>query len=73
MEDLALLVGFAIVWAQQHKQSLCICSVDLEKAFVTVPRLHMLEVLLEYGIDKHIVDVIRRLYTNTLGQVAADN
>ena len=33
----------------------------------------MLEVLLEYGIDKHIVEVIRRLYTNTLGQVAGDN
>ena len=58
---------------QQHKQSLCICFVDLEKAFDTVPRSRMLEVLLEYGIDKHLVEVIRRLYTNTLEQVAGDS
>ena len=33
----------------------------------------MLEVLLEYGIDEHLVEVICRLYTNMLGQVAGDN
>ena len=46
---------------------------DLEKAFDTVPRSHMLQVLLDYGIDKHIVEVIRRLYVNTLVYVAGDN
>ena len=49
------------------------CFVDLEKVFDTVPRSRMLEVLLEYGIDKHLVEVIRRLYTNMLGQVVGDN
>ena len=33
----------------------------------------MLEVLLKNGIDKNLVEVIRRLYTNTLGQVLGDN
>ena len=32
----------------------------------------MLEVLLKYGIDEHLVEVILRLYTNMLGQVAGD-
>ena len=73
MEDLALLVDYAIAWAQLHKESLCICFVDLEKAFDTVPWSHMLEVLLEYGIDKYLVEVIHRLYTNTLEQVAGNN
>ena len=67
------MVDYAIARAQKHKQLLCICFVDLEKAFDTVPRSHMLQVLLEYGIDKHIVEVIRRLYVNTLGKVAGDN
>ena len=58
---------------QQQKQSLCICFVDLEKAFYTVPHSHMLEVLLEYGIDEHLVEFIRRLYMSTLGQVVGDN
>ena len=70
---MALLVAFAMAWAQQHNYSLCICLIDFEKAFDRVPRLRMLEVLLEYGIDKHLVEVIRRLYINTLGQVAGDN
>ena len=73
LEDLVLLVDYAIAWVQQHKQSLCICCVYLEKAFDTVPRSGMLEVLLEYGIDEHLVEVICRLYTNTLGQVVGDN
>ena len=33
----------------------------------------MLKVLLEYGFDDHLVEVIHRLYTNTLGQVLRDN
>ena len=70
---MALLVDYAIARAQQHKQSLCICFVDLEKAFDMVPRSRMLEVLLKYGINKHLVKVIHRLYTNTLGQVVGDN
>ena len=45
----------------------------MEKAFDTIPRLSVLEVLLEYGIGKHLVEVIRRLYINMLGQVAGDN
>ena len=38
-----------------------------------VPRSRMLEMLLEYGIDKHLPEVICRLYTNMQGQVVGDN
>ena len=68
-----MLVDYAIAWAHQHNLSLCICFVDLEKVFDMAPNLHMLEVLLKFGIDKHLVEVIHRLYSNAQGQVAGDN
>ena len=70
---MALLVDYAMARVQQHNQSLCVCLVDLEKVFDMVPRSRMLEVLLKYDIDKHLVKVICRLYTNIQGQVARDN
>ena len=43
---------------------------DLEKAFDTVPRQHLLEVLAaEYKLDKAMLEAVRRVLTDTRGQV----
>ena len=51
---------------------MCLCLVDLDKAFDTVPRDQLINVLHEKGLDAHMIEAIRHLYINTIGQVAGD-
>ena len=52
---------------------LSICLVDLEKAFDTVNRARLLEVLQEYRVNPDMLEVIHHLYINTRGYIAGDN
>lgn len=71
LEDLLIPVDYIIARAQTRCQPLCLCFVDLEKAFDTVPRKHLMHILLEhYGVSKDMVETIRRMYVDTKGQAA---
>ena len=48
------------------------CLVDLEKAFNTVNRAQLLEVLQGYRIGPDMLEAICYLYINTRGQVAGE-
>ena len=49
------------------------CLVDLEKAFNTVNRAWLLEVLEGYGVGPDMLEAICCIYINTRGQVSEDN
>ena len=64
-------MDYIIARAQQQKSTLAIALIDMEKAFDTVPRARLMEVLQQqYHIDPNMVEVIRRMYIDTQGQVA---
>ena len=64
-------VDYLISRAQRSKTPLALCFVDMEKAFDTVPRQRLMQVLLNhYGVNSTMVETIKRMYTNTTGQVA---
>ena len=52
---------------------LSMCLVDLEKAFDTVNRARLLKVLLDYGVDPDMLEVIHHLYINRRGYLTGDN
>ena len=63
-------MDYIIARAQQQKSPLAIALIDMEKAFDTVPRARLMEVLQQqYHIDPNMVEVIRRMYIDTQGQV----
>ena len=72
IDDLALAADVAIDQAScSSKHTLAMCSVDLAKAFDSVPRAKLLSVPREHcGIDYNLVEVIRSMYTGATGQVA---
>ena len=71
LEDLLVPVDYIIARAQATRQPLCLCFVDLEKAFDTVLRKRLMNVLLEhYGVSHDMVETIRRMYVDTKGQAA---
>ena len=63
-------VDYLLARAQTTGTSLSLCLVDLEKAFDTVPRSRLLNVLRDtYGLDCNILETIRRVLVNTSGMV----
>ena len=70
LEDLLVPVDYILARAQTRKLLLVLCLVDLEKAFDTIPHdrlLHLLDT--EYGVGADMLETIRRILTNTRGQV----
>ena len=64
-------VEYLILHAQRLKTPLALFSVNMEKAFDMVPCQCLVHVLLNhYSINSDMLETIRRMYTNTLGQVA---
>ncbi|NXO88209.1 PO21 protein, partial [Sitta europaea] len=50
--------------AKRDHKSLGVVFVDIAKAFDTVNHQHVLDGLEQRGVDPHIVQVIREMYTN---------
>ena len=73
LEDLVIPVDYLLDRAYICKIPLSMCLVDLEKAFDTVNRAQLLEVLQGYGVAPDMLEAIHHLYINTRGQVAGDN
>lgn len=47
------------------RENLYICTIDMEKAFDTLPRTMVWECLEEYGFTKDLQSAIKDLYRNT--------
>ena len=61
------MVDFLIARAQHNKETLSICLVDLEKAFDTISRPRLMQVLQSYGVTDDMAEIIWRLYINNKG------
>ncbi|NXA30793.1 POLR protein, partial [Eudromia elegans] len=62
-ENLKLLQTL-IKSAKKDQRTPGVVFVDVAKAFDTVGHQHIFQVLGQKGVDKHIIDLIRDLYTN---------
>ena len=60
-------MDFLIARAQHNKENLSLCLVDLEKAFDTISRPRLMQVLQSYGVTDDMAEIIRRLYINNKG------
>ena len=50
-----------------NKESLSLCLVDLEKAFNTIYRSGLMQILQSYGVIDDMAEIIRRHYINKIG------
>lgn len=58
-----MFLDYTIARAQATGQSLALCFLDLTKAFDTVPRDKMMEVLVQhYKVHPDLVEIVRRMY-----------
>ena len=53
----------------EHQSELCMCFIDLSKAYDSVNREAMMAVLRKYGVPSHMVSLIEQLYAGTWCQV----
>ena len=67
LENLVVCLDFAIDWAMAHKKYLVLTFLDLVKAFDRVPVALLFRVLLEYGVDVNVVEVLWHLHTDIVG------
>ncbi|NWJ08401.1 PO21 protein, partial [Crypturellus undulatus] len=63
-ENLKLLQSL-IKSAKRDKRTLGVVFIDLAKAFDSVSHQHIFHVLGQKGVDSHIINIIKDLYTNT--------
>ena len=70
LDNLLVLVDYILVRAQTRKLLLVLCLVDLEKAFDTIPCNRLSHILdTEYGVGTDMLETIRHILINILGQV----
>ena len=61
------MVNFLIARVQYNKETLSLCLVDLEKAFDTISRPRLIQVLQSYGVSDDMAEIIRRPYIDNKG------
>ena len=67
-------IDYMLPRVQTEGTPLALCLVDLEKAFDTVARQRLLQVLQEeYGVGADMLETIRRILIDTRGQVPGGN
>ena len=54
---------------RKHNKELTLCFVDFRKAFDSISRQAIFDILPLYGIPKPIVEAIKSLYVNTVATV----
>ncbi|NXP93443.1 PO21 protein, partial [Passerina amoena] len=60
-ENLKLL-QLMVKTAKREKKQLGVVFVDIAKAFDTVCHQHVIEGLVQRGVDTHVVDLVREMY-----------
>ena len=64
--DGAFNVLMALRKRQEHGKETWACFIDLVKAFDSVPREALFNVLLRFGLPKHFVNIVLRLHTDAV-------
>jgi hypothetical protein len=59
--------------AKEMNLTLWLCFIDLKAAYDTVNRYGLWRILGEYGVSKHLIELIGALYEDTSAQVKVDN
>ena len=74
VEDLVLVVQSVVQHAVRTGSSLGLVFVDIRKAYDSVQRLQLWEILAqELGVDNNLVEKIKNMYFDTLGTVVGEN
>ena len=53
----------------EHRSELCLCFIDLSKAYDSVNREALMAVLRKYGVPTHTVSLVEQMYAGTWCQV----
>jgi len=57
---------------KEHGQDSWVLLLDVIKAFDAVPRAYLWSVMLKMGVDTHMVDCLKEMYTNTTAVMQVD-
>ena len=73
LEDNVFLLKYSIKESKKMNKPLIVTAIDFKKAFDSIDRRKLIEMLIKYKCDANLIDIVSQLYTNDRTKLFLNN